>query len=279
VKTSAVVEGEHVAEQTATVTAPRPEEESQTSDEETLDQFFIRIDNASNHYETLDVPVTADLGQIKRSYYSLARRYHPDKFHDQAQLHSRVESVFARITQAYETLTDGTARSAYDAKLTAKEKSRRLADSAPKPDKRASTAPQKPKQGEQKRTPEAGPETAENSFKEGFAALQQGQTNLAITHLATAARVAPHEPRYRAYYGRALAAHKQTRRVAETEIQAAIKLDPSNATYRVMLGELYSELGFIRRAQAEVQRALVIDPNNVAGQALLRKLETDRKEG
>jgi curved DNA-binding protein CbpA len=221
----------------------------------------------------------ADLGEIKRSYYALARRYHPDKFHDQAQLHSRIESAFARITQAYETLTDGTARSAYDAKLAAKEKSRRLADSAPKPDMRASTGPQKPKQEEQKRAPEAGAETAENSFKEGFAALQQGHTKLAITHLATAARVAPQEPRYRAYYGRALAADKQTQRVAETEFQAAIKLDPSNATYRVMLGELYSELGFIRRAQTEVQRALTIDPNNVAGQALLRKLEVDRKEG
>ena len=91
--------------------------------------------------------------------------------------------------------------------------------------------------------------------------------------------MAPQEPRYRAYYGRALAADKQTQRVAETEFQAAIKLDSSNATYRVMLGELYSELGFIRRAQTEVQRALTIDPNNVAGQALLRKLEVDRKEG
>ena len=52
-------------------------------------------------------------------------------------------------------------------------------------------------------------------------------------------------PSYRAYYGRALAANQQTQRLAEAELQAAVKLDPANASYRVMLAELYRTLGFL----------------------------------
>jgi predicted Zn-dependent protease len=100
-----------------------------------------------------------------------------------------------------------------------------------------------------------------------------------MTRLATAARMSPHEPRYRAYYGRALAADEKTRRLAESELQAAVKLEPSNALYRTMLAELYFDLRFHRRAQTELDRALALDPNNTSARALLRKLKKSRKAG
>jgi predicted Zn-dependent protease len=118
---------------------------------------------------------------------------------------------------------------------------------------------------------------SEHSFREGFRALKQGQINAAVAHLAMASRLAPDEPRYRAYYGRALAASEKTRRLAETEIQAAVTLEPSNATYRTMLAELYFDLKFHRRAQSELDRALAIDPNNATAHSLLRKLESSAK--
>ena len=86
-------------------------------------------------------------------------------------------------------------------------------------------------------------------------------------------RLAPNEARYRAYYGRALAASEKTRRLAENEMQAAVTLDPSNATYRIMLADLYFDLKFYRRAQTELDRTLALDPNNASAQSLLRKLE------
>ena len=91
--------------------------------------------------------------------------------------------------------------------------------------------------------------------------------------------MAPQEARYRAYYGRALAASETTRRLAEGEIQAAVKLDPDSVNFRTMLAELYYDLNFHKRAQTEVERALKIDPNNRPAQALLRKLEKSRKVG
>lgn len=256
-----------------------PKELPAKTEEEALDEFFERLSNATNHYQVLDVAAKAGVEQIKQSYYALARRYHPDRFRVKASTsqHARIESAFARVTQAYEILTNSAARLTYDAKLAAQEKSRKFAKSAPKSSKQQSV------------TNEARPEAAirsetnlqqaESDFEEGFAALQQGQTSMAITHLAAAARLAPQEPRYRAYYGRALAAHEQTRRLAEVELQAAIKLDPSNTSYRVMLAELYSELGFLRRAKTELERALAADPNNASARAVLRRLEVNRKAG
>ncbi|MFN2513588.1 MAG: tetratricopeptide repeat protein, partial [Pyrinomonadaceae bacterium] len=110
----------------------------------------------------------------------------------------------------------------------------------------------------------------------GYAALQQGQAKFAVTRLAAAARAVPQEARYRAYYGSALAAGEDTRRLAEAELQSAIKLDPDNASYRIMLAELFFDLGFFKRAEGEIERALSLEPNNPAARKLVDKLETNR---
>jgi len=53
-----------------------------------------------------------------------------------------------------------------------------------------------------------------------------------------------------------------SRRTAETQLQAALALEPDNASFRVMLAELYQLLGLRRRAESEAARALVADPEN-----------------
>jgi Tfp pilus assembly protein PilF len=62
-------------------------------------------------------------------------------------------------------------------------------------------------------------------------------------------------------------------RSAEAEFKAAIALDANNSSYRVMLAELYSEIGLLRRAQGELERALAIDPRNETARNLLDKLK------
>lgn len=252
---------------------------SVSDDEADLEKFLLRLSQAVNYYEIIELPTTAAADEVKDAYYALARRYHPDRFHFKSgtQLHAKLSSAFARITQAYETLTDAKARLAYDQAM---ERARKFAKDTTKPDK---AEPQRDSADEID-FDEAGPAATESgrpeyNFREGVAALKQGRINAAITYLATASRVAPHEARYRAYYGRALAAGETTRRLAENEIQAAVKLEPGNAVFRTMLAELYFELKFHRRAQTEVDRALALDPNNALARVLLRKLEKSRKVG
>ena len=223
-----------------------------------VQSFFARLKSAKDHYQVLDIARLADAEEIKSAYHSLARRFHPDHFHkSDAALRSRVDSAFARIARAYETLSDHSLRAAYDAKL--------------KPRTPASGAAKARSGGAQAKSGAA--ERAESSFRQGLAALQRNQRDQAIHLLAEAAMLAPREARYRATYGRALIGETNARRVAESELQAAVSLEPNNASHRVMLAELYKTVGLRRRALAELERALAMDPRNEAARALLTSLQ------
>lgn len=246
-------------------------------DSANLETFLARLGQATDYYEVIDLPPEADANEIKLAYYALARRYHPDRFHIQSGTpqHARISSAFARVTQAYETLTDPTARAAYDAAL---ERSRQFSGAARKA-KFGGVFDSADKTEFAMGAPDGEMEEAGQSFREGLGALEAGQLQVAVSKLAAAAHLSPRDARYRAHYGRALAAGEQTRRLAESELQAAVKLDPSNAMYRTMLATLYFDLNFHRRAQTELQRALALDPNNGKARALLRKIEKARRAG
>ena len=273
-------------EQAVTSVAPainaQPEQSdnwiSASLENEDLEEFLKRLKTATNHYEVLELPSKARLSEVKDAYYALARRYHPDRFHLKSgtKLHAEISSAFARVTHAYETLTNPNARAGYDHTL---ERARQFAEAEAKADKATRAAESSEDVDVEIDGSETGLGRAEYSFREGCGALEQGRVNAAIKYLANAARLEPQEARYRAYYGRALAANESTRRLAENEIQAAVKLEPGSAAFRTMLAELYVELKFHRRAQTELDRALAIDPHNTPANLLLRKLEKSRKVG
>jgi len=241
------------------------------SPETAIGPFLERLRMANTLYEVLDVPLEAKASEIKDAYYSLARRYHPDRFHLKSgtRVHEQIGAAFARITQAYETLMDARTRATYDVGII--KKSQVAADVA------KVTVAESKDSGPLPIDPTGEREQAETYFQEAFDLLQRGQVNPAVARFAAACRAVPSQAKYRAYYGKALAANAQTRRLAESEMQAAIKLEPSSAHFRAMLAELYFDLKFQKRAQAELDRALELDRNNSSALALLRKLESLRK--
>jgi curved DNA-binding protein CbpA len=230
-----------------------------------LETLFARLDVAKDHYEVIDVGRLATIDEIKNAYHSLARRFHPDRFHQsEAELRTRVESAFARIAHAYETLSDQSLRAGYDAK-----RSSRTGTGAPK----SSTQPANPNGA--KEVPVRPESTrAETSFQNGLEALKRNRHDEGVRYLAEAAMLSPREARYRAHYGHELIRQPNMRRVAETELQAAVALEPENSSYRVMLAELYKQLGLHRRAEGELERALTVDPKNQAARSLLQSLKT-----
>jgi tetratricopeptide (TPR) repeat protein len=242
------------------------------TDPQDVENFLVRVKNARTHYEVLDVQRAVSAPEVKTVYYQLARRYHPDRFRkSDAGLLARLESAFARITQAYDTLQDDQLRASYDAKLEARRKVDQIVDAAPK----ASAAEPEPEtvvEGTAEPVVSAA-ERAVTQFKEGVLALEQGQKKVALGLFASAARAVPNEPRYRASYGQLLAGNEATRRAAETDFSAAIKLDPKNAEYRIRLAELYRDLGLKLRAKGEAERAVAADPNNRKARDLLRTLK------
>lgn len=271
VATQQKVESKRAAE-TKAATAPEEEPDEQRE----LEELFDRLSIATNYYQVLGVVRTADAGEIKRKYHALAKRFHPDRFRKNADadLQPRIESAFAQIAQAYEALKGKQSRALYDSKLLKQE-----AASRHRPQLRVSeqhpSGAQTSAMANQGSANKGGAEQyeAEERFKQGLAALHEGNYAFAISCLGEAARLTPTEPRYRAYFGRALAGDARMRRVAESEFNAAIALDAKNASYRVMLAELYYEIGLPRRAQTELERALIIDPQDSDARSLFEKLK------
>src|SRR5262245_16394634 len=72
-----------------------------------------------NHSELLGVARDADKKAIKRAYFQLAATIHPDRYFGKrlGSYKPKMETVFARMTAAFETLSDKDKRVAYDAKL------------------------------------------------------------------------------------------------------------------------------------------------------------------
>jgi curved DNA-binding protein CbpA len=234
----------------------------QRSDASDLPRYLERVEAAATYYEVLAISSDASADEVKRAYYDFARRYHPDRFRREAaaSLHGRIETAFARVTRAYETLRNSGARATYDSKLAAGIKPA------------MQSVGNRPNASYPRQESVSTQEQAEVRFKEGLAALKAGQNTAAINHFASAAQVFPNEARYRAFYGHALSSNETSRRLAEVELQAALKLEPDNPDYRTMLGQLYKALGFQRRARAEAERALAAAPSHPGARDLLNDL-------
>ncbi|KAJ3165777.1 DNAj domain protein [Geranomyces variabilis] len=68
-----------------------------------------------NHYKTLDVAANVDKKELKKQFYRLSKRYHPDKNPGDADAHSK----FVEINESYTILSDAAQRRAHDNELRA----------------------------------------------------------------------------------------------------------------------------------------------------------------
>ena len=64
----------------------------------------------TDHYEVLGVSNTASQTEIKRSFRTLALKYHPDRNRNSEE----AKQKFMQIVEAYEVLSDVQARKTYD---------------------------------------------------------------------------------------------------------------------------------------------------------------------
>jgi tetratricopeptide (TPR) repeat protein len=222
-----------------------------------LDEYLSRVESAETYYDVLGIDPKADIPEIKRAYFSLAKAFHPDKFHSEGrEMARRVQNAFQTMMQAHETLKSNDTRDLYDYRMRSELAARSKRDS-------------------QGGTGQAHLQTeqASEQFDRGFTLLVDGDAEAAIPLLARAAHYAPKVARYHAYYGKALAADPKQRHKAEAEMQAAIKLDPDNATFRILLAEFFIHFNLFKRAEGELTRLLSIFPSNREAQELLASLK------
>lgn len=223
----------------------------------TLEDYLARVEAAGTHYEILGVDPKADTDELKRAYFSLARMFHPDRYHAEGGENlRRVQTAFTELAQAHETLKTAEAREVYDYRM-------------------------RKELAELQRRQEAGnlgndgatlDQAAEN-FEQGFSLLMDRSAESALPFLARAVHFAPKNARYHAYYGKALADDLKQRHKAEAEMQTALKIEPDNATYRLLLAEFFIQNNLLRRAEGELNRLLAIFPSNREARDLLASLK------
>ncbi|MEP7051823.1 MAG: J domain-containing protein [Pseudomonadota bacterium] len=88
-------------------------------------EAFYHLDSTS-HYQLLKVDPNADKRAIKNAYYEIVNVFHPDRYFGKnlGSFKSKLERVFSRLTDAYDTLTRSGPRTEYDAYLASLQKTR-----------------------------------------------------------------------------------------------------------------------------------------------------------
>lgn len=259
------------AKMTGTTAKPQGSDETQTRETPaavpvvpevekviTVEEYLQRVEGAATYYDVLGVDSKAEINELKAAYFALAKMFHPDRFHAEGgKIFARVQKAFTELAQAHETLKNLETREIYDYRmrkeLIEREK-RRAAGSE------GQTALQK--------------EQAAENFERGFSLLMEDNTEAALNFLARAVHYAPGNARYHAYYGKALSSDPTQRFKAESEMQTAVKIDPDNPTFRLLLAEFYIQFKLLKRAEGELNRLLAIFPSNKEAIALLETLRS-----
>lgn len=182
----------------------------------------------ADHYETLGVPRTASIADVRKAYLTIARERHPDRFTDAA---AKVEAqeIFQKATEAFNTLTNERARAEYDAEL-AKPKLTTPAD------------------------------IAADAYSRGVALLEGRDVAGAVEVFRQAVYMMPQEARYHAALGRALSLDPRTAREAVQALEQAAQLAPGNAHLHLELATVLEKQGLSIRARRAAEVALRLAP-------------------
>lgn len=260
---------------------------------------------SADFYEVLGVNRHATSAEIKAGYYDLAKRFHPDRHHqrDSGDLRNKLETLFALITQAYETLSQPAERALYDEKIRrasgplqqAGPRSPIAAGSQPEAGDHRSTHEERTPSGDlsstkaqggasgplpqapgdssagdpasavRKSNPQLPPaQMAEVYYQQGRACFERKEYHAAVHLLREAIKLDQSRAPYHYHLGIALIRNPRTRREAEQHLARAAELEPYNAKIRVKLGLLYKEAGLLKRAEHYFREALQLDPDNRA---------------
>jgi tetratricopeptide (TPR) repeat protein len=253
-----VADPERSAEPAQPVAEPNPKPASEPKRGISLESYLKQVESADTHYEMLNVPIDATVDRIKQAYFGLAKQFHPDLYYRNtgASEHKRIQNAFTGIAHAYETLRNEESRLRYDYRL------RTILDELKR----------QGKNNVREQTPQKQLTEASEIFDHGFSLLMDEDFEGALPFLTRAVSMAPEVARYHAYYGKVLSADRSQKFKAEAEIQTAIKLEPEDPLYRLILAEFFIDQNLLKRAEGELNRLLSAFPDHKEAQALLDSL-------
>jgi curved DNA-binding protein CbpA len=203
-------------------------------------------------YEVLGVARSANEEEVKKAYFKLARKFHPDRFgrHLQPGVKEQIEDVFDYINKAYRTLTSKDQKMAYASKLA----------SGPGVDEKDRS------------------KNAEIRFRQGKTLFSQGRYEEALVLLEEAVRLKDNKGDYFLLLAMAESKVPALSKKAEKDFLKAIEIESWNPEGFVGLGMLYKREGLLLRARKQFERALEIDSDHKAARQALAEMD-ERSEG
>jgi len=187
-------------------------------------------------YQLLDVPSNATEEDIKKAYFQMARRFHPDRFDRKAaaEYKGQIDEVFDSITSAYRILSNKDKRTAYDSGLASKGQEE-VQDSVKK---------------------------AEIKFRQGKTLFGMDRFDEAVSLLEEAVRLRRDKADYFLLLAMAESKVPSYVRKSEGDFLKAIGLEPWNPEAYVGLGVLYRSEGLQTKAVRQFEKALEADPDH-----------------
>ncbi|HET6364999.1 MAG TPA: DUF4388 domain-containing protein [Nitrospirota bacterium] len=209
---------------TANTTSERKPREPQTAvpsaTKETIQRAYDSIE-AHDHYQALGIKRSATAQDIKKAYFKLAKLYHPDRHFDpeMSEMKLKLEALFMRIHEAYDTLSTQAKRDQYDSTLSKGVKTSRA------------------EQHEPEKSAQKG--SAVDQYNEGMMHFKAGNFWGAEEAFRWAVRLDPGNPRFLFYQGLALSRMPRRRHEAEEHFKKVIEMSPDRLEYYMELGNFY----------------------------------------
>ena len=207
-----------------------------------------------DHFEVLGVGRDATVLEIKKAYFTMAKRYHPDRHFGPPlnEMKSELEALFNAIHEAHETLSSPDRREKYDRDLAAGLQQQRVKKGTGA-DKEVSSA------------------AAAAHFNEGVKYFTKHNYWDAEESFQWAIRFDPSNAEY--VFRRAMALSHMPRRGhdAEEYFAKAIKIDPSKMDYYLEFAKFYTGLGLKAKAMSVYRNALKQNPRAEKIQEAIKK--------
>ncbi|MBZ0232533.1 MAG: DnaJ domain-containing protein, partial [Deltaproteobacteria bacterium] len=231
---------------------------------EVMRERLALLDGGADHFALLGVTMDASPDEIRRRYFALARHLHPDRLEAAGIADEKKEAqrLFARMNEAFTTLTDPDKRHAYTqiqkAGGEAAVKAREAATEAAV--RRALDA--------------------EERFRLGEMALRRQQLEVAVREFQKAIELNPDESDHHAMLGWAMyvAAGNKTAALPTVRghLLTAMDRNKKSALPHLYLGRIARMENNLAEAEKHLTRALELSPGHVEATAELRAVQSQR---
>jgi curved DNA-binding protein CbpA len=234
------------------IISPRREEMAQLRFEREVRQL-TELTGSANYYQLLGVTSDSTAHQIKKTYHSLARRFHPDYHAGDGGSGLPLKELMAVVSEAYKTLENEEKRAAYDKSLLevgVHSIHRAKAGSA---------------------------ESTEGWLRRANQCLRAKNFAGSVVWLRKCAEAAPQHVLYHAMLARSLATIPQCSNEAVEHFQRAIDLNPLDEQVYFQFAELFENMGLPSRARAIYTKLLDLSPGNPKASERLAAMQSGAK--